>query len=212
MRVFAEYLNDEKEISFRRRTLLCFGDSTRVIGSAVLMNPGSSKPIEGDPSGFVRSFYSENHKAIEIDFSIWREFSVDSTMLQLKKIFNGWYVNNEEIKQLNGVIQLFNCHYFMDPNADKAQDQFKKNPSYVFNEYDEFKETPVYLGWGGAGRTGVLHPIAAKIFENYSGPSKKVYNESFLDNNFYHPGYVNRSYKSNQNTINFNQSFYKLVQ
>ena len=58
MRVFAEFFIGDDGKEYRRKTLLHFGTSVELIGSAVLMNPGGAKVI-GDPDNeFLKRFYS----------------------------------------------------------------------------------------------------------------------------------------------------------
>ena len=45
IRVYAEYFN-EKDIGYRKTTIIQIGDSWELLGSAILKNPGSAKPID----------------------------------------------------------------------------------------------------------------------------------------------------------------------
>lgn len=206
MRVFAEYFKESDGIEYRKKTLLHFGNSTELIGSAVLINPGSAKPIGEPDSEFIKSFYDINHPTSKIDISNWKTFSQDSTMGQLEKIFNGWYIN--EKKELNGVIQLFNCFYFKNKDLEKAIKNFNEESTYNFNESQFFLDKPVYFGWGEVGKFGNLKQIAAEIFSQYNLSNDTIYDNIFQNNCFYHPGYVNRSYKLNAKTKNLMKVFF----
>lgn len=112
MTVNAEYLRLANGDPCRRKTLLQFGKNNKLIGSAVLINPGSSTPIGPSDHGLIKSFYNENHKGENINYNTWKRFKPDSTMRHLAKLFNGWYLGKE--RPLNGVIQLFNCFYLKE--------------------------------------------------------------------------------------------------
>ena len=175
MNVYAEHILDGKE--YRKKTLLCFGKGIELIGSAVLINPGSAKPESELDTDIVRKFYQENHTE-DIETSHWKKFSSDSTMQQLEKIFNGWYVG--ENKELNGVIQLFNLHYYMHPNVNEALNNI--NEKYIFNEEKYFLDKPVYFGWGNDGKTKQrLKEISEIIFDEYDF---EKYTPGVYDNKF----------------------------
>lgn len=209
MRVYAEYFINNNGKEYRKKTLLHFGNSTNLIGSAVLINPGSAKPI-GDPdSEFIKSFYDENHHIKNIDTNIWKAFSPDSTMGQLEKIFNGWYLG--ESSELNGVIQLFNCFYFKNQNLGEAIINYNAESEFNFNESQFFIDKPVYFGWGGAGKYDNLKPIAIEIFTKYDQNKTPIYDSKFENNCFYHPGYVNRSYSRSDRTQKLMRDFFSLI-
>ncbi|MBX3007681.1 MAG: hypothetical protein KF816_06590 [Melioribacteraceae bacterium] len=192
MRVYAEYFTSDNGNEYRKKTLLHFGKSTNLIGSAVLINPGSAKP-NGEPNAeFINSFYYENHHIKSIDTNIWKTFSPDSTMGQLEKIFNGWYLG--KFFELNGVIQLFNCFYLKNHNLGEAIKNYNVELDINFNESQFFIDKPVYFGWGDEGKSGYLKPIAIEIFTKYDQNITPIYDSKFENNCFYHPRYVNFSY------------------
>lgn len=82
-KVYAEFFTNNSGKEYRKKTLLHFGNSTNLIGSAVLTNPGSAKLIGEPNSEFIKSFYDDNHHIKNTDTNIWKTFSPDSTMLQL---------------------------------------------------------------------------------------------------------------------------------
>jgi len=209
MKVYAEYFKESNGKEYRKKTLLHFGEGTNLLGSAVLMNPGSAKPIGEPDSKFLKSFYGENHQITELDLKNWKTFSPDSTMGQLEKIFNGWYLGKQ--RELNGVIQLFNCFYFRNQNFEEAIKNYNEESNYNFNESQFFLDKPVYFGWGGAGKNGDLKPIATDIFSNYELNSTPIYDSKFENNCFYHPGYVNRSYNRNSKTQQLMKDFFNLM-
>jgi len=210
MKVFAEYIQKNNR-KYRKKTLLQFGDSINLIGSAVLVNPGSAIPIKNNNFNVkvIREFYSEIHKIRIENMDIWYQFTTDVTMRYLEKIFNGWYIGKN--KELNGIIQLFNCSYYKEQNLNDAIRQFSKDSAYLFNEGKLFKEKPVYFGWGNEGKSGVFKEIAEDIFSKYLTINvTHIYNPVFLDNCFYHPRTINIHYKENEVKI-FLKKFYKLM-
>lgn len=217
MRIYAEYLKSENGIEYRRKTLLQFGNSNTLIGSAVLINPGSASPKGEITNGFVDQFFLENHKNIlyleDLAIYTWKEFEPDSTMRQLEKIFNGWYLSqlmDYPLIPLNGVIQLFNCFYVRESDLTTAEKCFDKS-TYFFNEKEYFKDKPVYLGWGNSGKYGVAKELATNIFNEYLYLNKWGYSTNFEENCFYHPGYINRSYKTSQKTQHFLKTFFDAI-
>ena len=210
MKAFAEYFEVNAEISYRRKTLLQFGEGVDLIGSAVLINPGSATPMqERVNTKVIEAFFRKNHETQPVDISSWREFKVDPTMRQLSKIFTGEYL--QKGKELNGIIQLFNCFYYKNPNLEKALKHFDIDSDFNFNESAYFLDKPVYFGWGSKGKKGELKSIAQKIFDDYGFRNTPIYDTAFEKNSFYHPGYVNRSYKRNEKTIKILKEFSKLV-
>lgn len=210
MRVFAEYLIGDDGKEYRRKTLLQFGDSVKLIGSAVLMNPGSAKVIGVADNEFIKKFYSDNHNISNIDITNWRAYKADSTMYQVEKIFDGWYLQKGNTIDLNGVIQLFNCFYYKNQNYNEALNNYDNDTIFRFNEYQYLKDRPVYLGWGGAGKSE-LRPIATEIFSKIDMKFSPIYNLDFNKNSFYHPGFINRSYKKFAGTKILLNDFISLI-
>lgn len=210
MRAFAEYFIGEDGKEYRCKTLLHFGSSVKLIGSAILMNPGSAKVIGGADNEFLSQFFSDNHNISDIDSSTWRTYQPDSTMYQVEKIFNGWYLQNDNTLELDGVIQLFNCFYYKNQHYNEALNNFDNSTFYKFNEYQYLKDRPVYLGWGGAGKSE-LRPIATEIFSKIDKTITPIYNLDFNKNSFYHPGFINRSYKHFTGTKNLLSNFITLI-
>ena len=196
MKVYAELIL-ENNITYRRKTLLQFGESNNLIGSAVLMNLGSAKPLNYKIDlNIIENFYKENHINEIVSKELWFPFSDDSTMKFLEKIFNGWYLN--KYFNLNGFIQLFNCFYYKDENSQNARKQFSQNPKYLFNESILFKDKPVYFGWGKEGKLGIYKDIAYKIFSEYDHIYTPIYDSDFNKNNYYHPINVNCNFSKDK--------------
>ncbi len=219
MKVYAEFLLKDG-IEYRKKTLLQFGDSTNLIGSAVLMNPGSSKNTgKNADAKLIKSFFKENHNKELLDKEIaeWYDYTADSTMQQLGNIFNGRYLKKKEIieetRELNGIIQLFNCSYYKNQNLNEAKHHFSKDENVNFEEHDLIIGKPVYFGWGNEGKMpyGSLYKIAVNVFDVYMEKNsiyKDIYKSAFGSNLFYHPGYVNRGYGRNAKLQDFLKLFF----
>lgn len=197
MKVFARYFSD-KQMNFRRDTMLQFGDSFEVIGAAVLINPGSARPVSTVWEEDLRHLRHISGK----DDS-WNEFAPDSTMRQLEKLFSGGYLGSP--RPLCGVIRLFNLFNLREPILDEAMRLCNDCDSHnLFSTHEDIQALigihRVYLGWGASGRDEMLHPRALQIFNALSAGQKAYLNEHFDDNPFYHPGYINRSYKHSEVT------------
>ncbi len=215
MKVFAEFIK-ENGVTYRKITLLQFGDSWELIGSAVLKNPGSSKPLNSISNESFRQIENLYPKK-RLEKSNWFDFSVDSTMRFLEKIFNGSYIEDEPKRELNGVIQLFNLFYINDPDIKSANEKSLNNSSkHLTIDADStikmFNEKPVFLGWKSEYELNEIRKIQAEKIFDYVSKSKYMYlNPSMNDNKFYHPIYANRASKSNKDlkdTLNkFNELF-----
>ena len=199
MKVYAQYFELEG-ISYRLNTILQFGDSWELLGNVVLANPGSAEPIkEIDDSQIeqLQNFY-RNFENRNFDTTNWYEFSDDATMQRIEKIFNGWYINPDEIIKLNGVIQLFNTFNVKNQNLTESIEKLPPDNDILFSLGIEkyFNDKPTYFGFSNdVLYDDRLRPIAENIFNNSSSIVKTVYNKEFDKNSFYHPTFINRSYK-----------------
>jgi hypothetical protein len=198
MQVFAEYI-EENGIVYRKNTLLQFGSSWKLIGNVVLANPGSARPaskLNSEDMQSVGEFFSSYRYGTAGDPINWYEFSPDSTMRQVEKIFSGWYLGKD--KELKGVIQLFNTFNIINQNLSEAIKLAENVSEHMFSVdcYKYFNNRPTYLGYSSAVlRDKILSRVAKDIFENSPEEVKRPYQKQFLSNKFYHPGYVNRSYR-----------------
>ena len=204
MRVFAEYVR-KHEIEYRKKTLLFFGNSMELIGSAVLINPGSAKPLKTNDVQLVNNFYRSQFPEEHIREIDWKEFRPDSTMRWLKNIFSGHYIGHEST--LNGVIQLFNCFYIKSQNLEHAALQFPDS-EFAFDEERFFLDKPVFFGWG---KHESVRTKGREIFNSYQLTRADVYNLDYEKNDFYHPGYINRSYKKTVCVRRQLEAFYRWV-
>lgn len=204
MKVYARYIQDNG-LEYRFDTLLQFGESWELIGNVVLANPGSSSPlknIDKTETEEIAKFFNKYRKGEQIDSSEWFVFSPDSTMQQIEKIFNGFYVNGET-KELNGVIQLFNCFNLKNQDLENAVSQLKnihRDDVLTSAEITQFfGNKPVYFGFSQSVlEHQKLQEIAQSIFEKTPEELKTIYDKDFSKNKFYHPGYINRSYSRDE--------------
>lgn len=200
MKVYAEYF-EENGLKYRRSTLLQFGNSWNLIGSAVLANPGSAEPIKEiakDEQEQLNLFYANNRKEQKFNPKNWFIFNDDPTMQRVEKIFNGWYIDQDNTLELNGVIQLFNTFNIKNQDLDEAIKSVSLDSELLFSVGIEkcFNDKPTYFGFSNdVLNDNRLYPIARNIFENSSERVKSIYYADFDKNSFYHPTFINRSYK-----------------
>ena len=204
MKVYARYF-EEDGLDFRRDTILQFGDCWNVIGSIILINPGSASPTSDTIAPHI---IDELLKLTDTtDKDSWKEFSVDPTMYQIEKLFNGYYIGKN--RKLNGVIQLFNLFNLRNANLSQALELFKttSNLNIISIEQDitRIGNKPVYIGWGNTGKK-TLKNIAEKVF--YSLPQQSYLLKNFADNPFYHPRYLQFGYKKREKVIKLLHNFY----
>ncbi|WP_299577491.1 hypothetical protein [uncultured Sunxiuqinia sp.] len=197
MRVYARYFSEDN-LNFRRTTLIQFGDSWELIGSAVLINPGSAHPISNTPIDGSKIHEISAFLGTECKDD-WYEFRSDPTMGWLRKIFEGDYVSADKKRNLKGVIQLFNLFNLRNQNLTEALSCSQETrSSHLFSVEEDkqlFREKPVYLGWGNTGKyDSRLKIIAENIFE-YARSNNHYLQPNFEDNSFYHPRYLNMQYK-----------------
>jgi hypothetical protein len=200
LKSYAEYF-EEGGLLYRRNTLLQFGNSWDLIGSVVLANPGSAEPIStvsNDLLDSISDFYEKFRNGEKIEQEHWYEFSPDSTMRFVEKIFNGWYLGKNV--ELNGVVQIFNTFNIINRNLQEAVVQICVDSDLLFshNIYKYFNDKPTYFGFSREVlRNDVLRGVAMNIFNNSSQIVRSIYNEDFSKNSFYHPVYINQAYGQN---------------
>ena len=199
MKVYAEYF-EENGLKYRKSTLLQFGNSWDLTGNAVLANPGSAEPIgevDENAEKKIALFYKEN-RGEKYNSKNWFVFNDDPTMHRLEKIFNGWYIDSDNTVKLNGVIQLFNTFNIKNQDLDEAIDSVSLDSKLLFSKGIEqyFNDKPTYFGFSNdVLNDDRLYPIARNIFENSSEKVKSIYYTDFDKNSFYHPTFINHSYK-----------------
>ncbi|WP_405229618.1 hypothetical protein [Capnocytophaga stomatis] len=189
MKVYAHFFEEkgEKEVQYRWRTLLQFGDSWEVIGSVVMKNPGSAEP---------KSAVSDEKILTQLNkfdaTEKWYEFTADNTMQNIEKLFREYSeFNNSDFE---GVIQIFNLFNVKNPNLIKALKtaQNVKNQPFFQTTDDNLNnlKAPVYLGWGDLGNDEQFKPVAVKFFEKAKSLNQNYLYNDFNENSFYHPQYL----------------------
>ncbi len=210
MKVYAEYII-EKDVPYRKNTLLQFGESWELIGSAVLKNPGSALPqtnLNLEEAEQVKNFIGDNNFKIDT----WYEFLPDQTMWILAKIFSGGFIG--EPRDLNGVIQLFNLINYKDPDILLAKNHMKTSNSHlIYPSADKiitsFQDKPIYLGWFDFWKNSLqIQGIAETIFDHVCSGAYCYITSTFERSKLYHPLYVNRAYNKNwvrEGLLRFNE-------
>lgn len=196
MEVFTHY-KEHNKVGLRWRTLLRYGDSWDIIGSMVMINPGSSKPL-GEA-------ISDNELLVHLGAfdksgEAWFSFSEDAAMRHTGELFAKLY-GKENRHQLNGVIQIFNLFYIMNPDLESALDQdrifLSENiyPSSSENDANQLV-APVYLGYGKNGHDVRFREKAQIFFEQAVALNNKYkQGNDYLDvdfskNPFTYPSYL----------------------
>lgn len=205
MKVYAQFFSDSGN-EFRLNTLLCFGTSSKLIGSIVMLNPGSARPND-DVIDLekISDFYKDKK---QISLNNWKSFSSDHTIRQVKKIFDGSYIGKS--KELNGIVQIFNLFNLKNQDSKQAINTLNTIKSkFLFNDDIDFYNKSVYFGFGQAiFSNDLLYDKAKDIFTKTPKSLKSIYNDNFDDNSFYHPMYINRKYKQ-ENIQTLLTNFYK---
>ncbi|MFJ1430780.1 hypothetical protein ACILE2_08265 [Capnocytophaga canimorsus] len=189
MKVYAHFFKEkgEKEVQYRWRTLLQFGDSWEVIGSVVMKNPGSAK------SKLVVSDEKILEQLNKFDASEkWHEFTADNTMQNIEKLFREYSkFNNSDFK---GVIQIFNLFNVIEADLGEALKIAQNVKNQLFYQTTDIDlnnlKAPVYLGWGGLGNDEQFKPAALKFFEKVKSLNISYLHNEFEVNSFYHPLYL----------------------
>jgi hypothetical protein len=117
-------------------------------------------------------------------------------MQQIEKIFNGFYAGLEP-KPLSGFVQLFNTFNLINQNLEEAIKQADFEDEHLFSRdaFMHFHDKPVYFGFSQAVLGNQkLRAVAKSLFEQTPSKQKTPYQPVFEQNQFYHPGYVNRAY------------------
>lgn len=151
-------------------TLLVAGGDERIVGNAVLKNPGSASPVE---SLFVRD-----------DGRL--EFTPDATMFALADLF----------RLESGTIRLFNLLDIraVDPaDAVRQLDAGVQESSMedVAQALVDGPRVPTYLGWGDFRKHPKLQTKARRIFDIVL-PDTPCLNPDMEKNPFFHPLYLMR--------------------
>ena len=224
MKVFAHYLGNDKNwnlskdgFQYRWRTILQFGDSWDVIGSIVMKNPGSAKPLQTN----ITKAELKALTMFDNSNTPWYQFTSDNTMHNIEKLF----IARHNGKPLDGVIQIFNLFNIRNADLDGAIKSSTIATEAVLSTLDDDikalrqHKCPIYLGWGALGTDQRFIDKASKIFQLVRCEMKQEYLfPQFEDNRFYHPQYlmgrgknrfvsqsILKAFCANSNSINLNE-------
>ena len=173
LKAFA-YWEDTPAGGYRRGTLLVGNGDERVVGNAVLKNPGSARPLE------TKSKRSDGRL----------EFSVDPTMYALAELFG--------IDKNGGTVRLYNLSSIREADFSKAKKLINTTDAKeddVAEEIANGPAVPTYLGWGGLYRNRRLRVRAEAIFEVAKQNTHSL-RLIIADNHFFHPLYLMRFAKN----------------
>ncbi len=213
MRVFTHYYpianTDE---GLRWRTLLQFGDSWDVLGSAVMKNPGSAKFLFPDKRSVTDSaLLAQLRKFDTADTAKddWYEFSADSTMACVGSLFAQHH--NYAGSPLNGVIQIFNIFYVKEANLGKAlaKAEMFRTPERMTDCDLENLKAPVYLGFSGLARHKVYGKVARRFFDKALELGADYLEADFRKNAFTHPQYLMLFGKNRPDSVSLRERFLK---
>ncbi len=140
-RCFARWDSDSDGNIYRDGTLLQFGNSWQLLGSVILLNPGSAKPLDEKPCNAFLRMHLEGFD----DKRDYYACSVDPLMRAIIEIFAQRFPDG-------GVIRLYNLFNLKNPKSSGAIEALKKmqKSPYLFTPIDEvdFKEKPVIVATG----------------------------------------------------------------
>ena len=140
-RCFAKWYQDSDGNVYRNGTLLHFGNSWQLLGSVILLNPGSTKLLDTKPMDALLSKYLEGFN----DHKEYYAYSLDPLMRALIDIFAQKFPHG-------GVIRIYNLFNIKNPKSDSAIEALKKierNP-HLFTPISEvdFKDALVIVATG----------------------------------------------------------------
>lgn len=214
MKVYTHYYKLSDNEGLRWRTLLQFGNSFEIIGSVVMKNPGSSKP-KGSKE-IEDKLHLSSLSMFDDTKDPWYEFTTDDTMRKVAVLFASYYGYNN-VNKLNGVIQIFNLFYIMDPNEQRAEQKMKNaglpanfhTPQDLLNYDIEKLQAPVYLGFGDLAFTDRFRDSAIRYFKSVINSEKRpaYLNVNFEENSFYHPQYLCGNGCNNNTSIYIRSKF-----
>lgn len=165
------YYKESPNGGLRWGTLITSNGDERVIGNAVLKNPGSASPVS--------SLFSQREDGR-------MEFSLDATMFALADLF--------QLDQRSGTIRLFNLFDVRDVVPGMALAKFDDESCLdgdIAEQLARLPGIPTYLGWGELWRNPALFERARNIFYQVL-PENPYLNSSMEINPFFHPLYLMR--------------------
>lgn len=152
-------------------TLIVANGDERIVGNAVLKNPGSAAPVE--------SLFGERE-----DGRV--EFSLDPTMHALAELFR--------LGETGGTVRLFNLSDIREVSPDRALSQLSDDSFMDGNVAEQIASgpaVPTYLGWGDLW----THPsfvVRAQAIFDAALPHSPYLKTPMGCNPFFHPLYLMR--------------------
>ena len=175
---------------FRWGTLIVANGDERIVGNAVLKNPGSAAPVE--------SLFGERE-----DGRV--EFSLDPTMEALADLFC--------LGRTGGTVRLFNLSDVRDVDPRKALTQLDEGSFMdedVAEQIASVPGVPTYLGWGGLWHHPSLSERARRIFTT-ALPDSPYLAQPMESNAFFHPLYLMRYGRNREECWRVIQEFRKCL-
>ena len=198
MKVFAHFKDATESVDglqYRWRTLLQFGNSWEILGTVIMKNPGSSRPIYSTiPEATLQQLQQIDNEAD------WYEFTVDTTMSGIGRLFS-IYCHNRNLP-LNGVVQIFNLFNIREADLNKALAYKQQSNDSIVCTWQKDREQlkgAIYLGWGDLGKEELFKQQALTIFEQTKQSSLHYLSDNFHHNKFYHPLYLTLYGKKKEN-------------
>lgn len=188
LKAFA-YWEETPSGGYRRGTLLVGNGDERVVGNAVLKNPGSARPLE-----------TESNRS---DGRL--EFSVDQTMYALAELFG--------IDKNGGTVRLFNLSNVREADFSKAKkliDAAVEDADDIAAEIENGPEVPTYIGWGDLYKDRRLRARAESIFTAVKKHTNCL-SGRIDDNPFFHPLYLMRYGRNSERCIEEAEHFRNII-
>ena len=190
MKVFTHYTKlGSTSDGIRWRTILKFGNSWELKGSVVMKNPGAANFKRPDHAA-INSPEELKQLSVFDDGELradWYEFSSDSTMECIGRLFSEYYATKGEL--LEGVIQIFNLFYLREANLITALNKVSQLNLANMADYDVQHLTfPVYLGFADLAWHKTYGIVArSKCYYNYTNqdaPNEYLYRDILSDYGF----------------------------
>ena len=184
------YYKETPNGGLRWGTLITGRGDQRVVGNAVLKNPGSAAPVQG--------LFSQRDDGR-------MEFSVVAATFALAELFR--------LDERGGTVRLFNLFDVRDVDPDQALCRLDGESCMdgdIADQIAALPGVPTYLGWGDLWKNPVLIDKARKIFE--AALPYSPYLEVPMENNpFFHPLYLMRYGRNRADCESMIQAFSKCL-
>ncbi len=184
------YYKHTPDGGLRWGTLITGGGDERVVGNAVLKNPGSAAPVQ--------DLFSQREDGR-------MKFSVDATMFALAELFR--------LDECGGTVRLFNLFDVRDVDPDQALCRLD-GESYmdadIADQIAALPGMPTYLGWGDLWKNPALTDRTRRIYET-ALPYSPYLAVPMENNPFFHPLYLMRYGRNRRDCNSVIQAFQELL-